>query len=55
VTCEGPAPVHVDLKDLNNGTYLVSYKLPQPGSYVIHITLNGKPLKAYENGIHVNF
>jgi len=47
--------VPVDLKDIGNGTYLASYKLNAPGQYVISVTLNGKPLKGYENGIHVSY
>jgi len=52
----GPSgSIPVDLKDIGNGTYLVSYKLPAPGNYVISVTLNGKPLKGYENGIKVSY
>jgi len=55
VSITGPTNVAVDLKDLGNGTYLVSYKLVQQGDYVINITLNGLPLKNYENGIRVSY
>jgi len=56
VTISGPSGnVPVDLKDLGTGQYLVTYKLPGPGKYVIHVTVDDKPLKGYENGLIVNY
>ena len=57
VTIDGPSgPVQgVDVKDIGNGTYVVSYKLPSAGNYTIHVTLNGVALKGYENGIQVTY
>lgn len=35
----------VVIKDLGDGTYLVSYKLPEAGEYTINVTLNGKHIQ----------
>mmetsp|Transcript_17569 Transcript_17569/g.24381 ORF Transcript_17569/g.24381 Transcript_17569/m.24381 type:complete len:756 (-) Transcript_17569:39-2306(-) len=47
VTIHGSAgevkDVHV--KDIGDGTYLVSYKLPGPGEYTINVTVNDKHIK----------
>jgi len=35
----------VKVKDIGDGTYLVSYKLPDSGEYSVHVTLNGKHIQ----------
>jgi len=56
VTITGPrGNVPVELKDLHNGTYLVTYRLPDAGEYNISVTLNGKPLQHYSKGIRVGY
>jgi len=40
----GPVP-NVSLKDVGDGTYFCSYKLPGSGSYTVNVTLNGKHIK----------
>eukprot|EP01114_Cavostelium_apophysatum_P014354 TRINITY_DN369_c0_g1_i1.p1 TRINITY_DN369_c0_g1~~TRINITY_DN369_c0_g1_i1.p1 ORF type:complete len:755 (+),score=260.59 TRINITY_DN369_c0_g1_i1:68-2332(+) len=56
VVVHGPAgKVPVEVKDLNNGQYLVSYKLTQRGDYAIEVTLNGQPLTGYPNGLKVAY
>jgi len=34
--------VPTTFKDIGDGTYLVSYKLPEPGDYTVHVKLNDK-------------
>jgi len=57
VSIMGPrGPVNdMSLKDMANGTYLVTYRLPDPGNYVITVTLNGKVLKHYEQGVRQSY
>jgi len=43
------------VKDLGNGTYLVSYKLTNAGQYVIGVSVNGKALTNYAQGIRVSY
>jgi len=56
VSITGPrGQLNAELKDLNNGTYLVTYRLPDPGNYTIQVTVNGKVLKQVEHGIKVQY
>jgi len=41
----GAATVEPTLKDIGDGTYLVTYSLPKAGKYEISVTLNGKNIK----------
>jgi len=41
----GGAVPNVSLKDVGDGTYFCSYKLPGPGAYTVNVTLNGKHIK----------
>jgi filamin len=45
VNINGPKPVKVDVKDNNDGTYLVTYQPDVPGDYTINVDLEGKPIK----------
>jgi filamin len=40
----GPVP-NVSLKDVGDGTYFCSYKLPGAGDYTVNVKLNGKHIK----------
>jgi filamin len=42
---EGNDVPDVKLKDIGDGTYFVSYKLPGSGEYNVHVLLNGKHIK----------
>jgi len=45
-TVTGPGgPVPAQVVDNNNGTYAISYSLPQPGSYTVSVKLMGKEIK----------
>lgn len=56
VVITGPrGNIQSQLKDLGNGTYLVSYKLVDSGDYVVGVTVNGKQLQHYPRGIKTSF
>jgi len=45
-TVSGPGgPVAAQVVDNNNGTYAISYSLPQPGTYTVSVKLMGKEIK----------
>lgn len=47
IKCDAqPAPVEgVETKDNGDGTYTTTYRLEEPGKYLIHINMNGRKLK----------
>lgn len=41
----GSSSVEPNIKDIGDGTYVVSYSLPQPGDYTIGVKINGKHIR----------
>lgn len=47
VEIKGPSGLvpNVTVEDMRDGSYLVSYKLPEPGEYQVEVTINGQHIR----------